>query len=341
MSLLLIEGWDSLSALNRKYAIVGTPTLSSIIKRNGTRSLYAASAYHSITFSFSDVSTLYIGFALYPYTISSTTSFTSCFLRFYDSGTGQCGVGLDSSLKFVVYRHLSTLLDTSILGLSTSTWNYIEVKVTISDSISLGDFQIKVNGSTWLNLAATTDTKNTANNTINSLQIGGNSSAGNLYIDDLYILNTSGSKNNTFLGDVKVKTLYPNGNGNVSQFDGSDGNQVDNYLLVDEAQDDSDTTYIESDVVSELDQFTFEDLGETPDTIYGVGARLVAKKTNSGTRDGRASCRRLSTNYEGDTFNPSTDYEAHDYIWEDDPSTTSAWTGTGLNAAEFGIKVQA
>ena len=55
--------------------------------------------------------------------------------------------------------------------------------------------------------------------------------------DDLYICDGTtvpGEPVNDFLGDVRVDTLYPNGNGNSSQWVGQDANSTDNYLNVDD-----------------------------------------------------------------------------------------------------------
>src|SRR5437764_673985 len=55
---------------------------------------------------------------------------------------------------------------------------------------------------------------------------------GRAYLDDLYVCDATGTTNNTFLGDVRVHTLVPSGNGTDSGLTGSDGNQVNNYQLV-------------------------------------------------------------------------------------------------------------
>ena len=76
------------------------------------------------------------------------------------------------------------------------------------------------------------------------------------------------------------------------------------------------------------------------DTIHGVAVNICAKKDDSGTRTGKPICRSGSTNYEGSEFAPDTDYTYFQNVWETDPDTASAWTVSGVNSAEFGIKVE-
>jgi hypothetical protein len=62
--------------------------------------------------------------------------------------------------------------------------------------------------------------------------------------DNLGVNDINGSKNNSWIGDTIILSAIPNNNGDVTQMNGSDGNQVDNYLLVDEIPDDADSTYV-------------------------------------------------------------------------------------------------
>lgn len=341
MSLILIEGFDSLSALSRKYTTFGSPALYTSNPRHGSQNLGAGGQGHGITIPLNaSYSVLYIGFGLRANSFYNPASDSQCLCRFVVSASMQCAVGLDAAGHIKIMRGTITL-GTSSNSLLTGTWYYIEIKVTISNSISLGDFQVKVNDVVWLNLPATTDTQGQATNLIDQVNLSGNGLTGNMAFDDLHILNTNGSKNNGFLGDSKIITLYPNGNGNTNQFDGSDGNQTDNYLLVDEAQDNGDTDYVESSVVSEKDQYAFDNISDIPELIHGISCRGVIKKTDSGSRTGRLLCRSGGADYEGASFNPGLNYLGYDEIFEDDPDTSLAWSKSGIGSAEFGVKVQA
>ena len=110
----------------------------------------------------------------------------------------------------------------------SNNWYYLEISVTIDDAI--GEVHVRLNGSTTDEVSYTGDTKNAGTATdIDAVRF-----AFSGRIADVYVLNSLGSMNNNFLGDVAVRTLIPDGNGTSSQLTGSDGNTTDNYLLVDE-----------------------------------------------------------------------------------------------------------
>ncbi len=226
------------------------------------------------------------------------------------------------------------------IPLISGKWYYLEVKATCKNSISADEFIVKLNGTEILNLAATTDTQETANQGIDAIVLAGGFSTGIIYWDDLYICDLNGSVNIDFLGDCSVETLYADGNGTTSNFTGSDADSVNNYLHVDEAQQDGDTSYVEDSTPSNIDLYTYDDMAATPDTIFGVGLRSYARKDDAGARTGRLLTRRSAANYEGSNFSPGTSFLGFDEIWDVDPSTSSAWLEAGVNAAEFGIKVQ-
>ena len=49
--------------------------------------------------------------------------------------------------------------------------------------------------------------------------------------------------------------------------------------------------------------------------------------------------RQAGTNYDGTTMPPlTTTYAAYAQIYEQDPSTSAAWTIPGVNSAEVGVK---
>jgi hypothetical protein len=60
-----------------------------------------------------------------------------------------------------------------------------------------------------------------------------------------------------------------------------------------------------------------------------------------GTRQIAEVCRSGGTNYVGTTQTLGSSYLMYRQIHETDPATSAAWTQTGLNSAEFGVKVVA
>lgn len=287
-----------------------------------------------------------IGFAV---RIDASASYQMNFCHLSDgipaSGTVQLGVILNDDLTLSIIRNsTANVLGTTTFALSTATWHYIEFKFKISDSISAGDVQIYVDGDSKLSLAAATDTKHTSNAYATYMGFNGNSPAvttpggGAYYIDDIYLIDLTGSTNNAPLGNVRIQTLLPNGNGNSSQFTGSDGNSTDNYLLVDEPNY-ATTDYVDGANVGDKDTYAFANTTATTATIYGLTINVNALKTDAGARGIKPVVRHSGTDYDGTEITLSTSAIGYQQVYEQNPGTSSGWTKSDVDAAEFGVKV--
>lgn len=247
--------------------------------------------------------------------------------------------GTDGSLN--LYRgDGSTLLDSSApFVLVASVWYYLEVKATIADAG--GVFNLRVNGVEVASYSG--DTRNAGVASARTIAFGGDrTQTGTTVIDDIYICDSTGSApHNDYLGDIRVEALYPNGNGNSSQLDGSDGNTTDNYLLVDDTGgNDGESTYVESGDVGDKDTYAYGNLSAASGTVYGVQPLLKARKTDAGSKS-VASVARVSGTEE-DSANVSL---PQTYTINSDLRTTKpgggAWSVSDVNGAEFGMKVTA
>jgi hypothetical protein len=148
-----------------------------------------------------------------------------------------------------------------------------------------------------------------------------------------------GSTNNTYLGDVRIDTVRPNGAGNYADFSRQGG--ATNWENVDDTLIDADSGYNYSNTVGHKDSFDCANLPSIAGTIFGVQVSLGARKDDAGSRTLRALTRLASTDYEGSDLAPGTDYRFFRHIWEQNPNTSAAWTEAQINGAEFGYKVQA
>ena len=64
------------------------------------------------------------------------------------------------------------------------------------------------------------------------------------YYDDLALNDVGGARDTDWPGDGYILRLVPNGTGDASDLTGSDGDQLNNYLLVDERPANGDTDYV-------------------------------------------------------------------------------------------------
>lgn len=233
-----------------------------------------------------------------------------------------------------------TFLTIGTTPIPDSTWCYIEVSVTISDTV--GQVHVRLNGSTTDEVSFTGDTKSGGTNTtIDRVVVGSGTFAGggdNSRISDVYILNSLGTTNNTFLGDVAVRTLSPSGNGNSSQLIGSDGNSTDNYLLLDEHPP-STADYVGSATPGQKDTYAIQDLPAGVTTVYGYQVTGRMAKVDASLGQARYVLRSAGTDYTGTTRALSTAYNTYSDLYETDPATSTAWTVSGVNNAELGMEI--
>lgn len=336
MTILFIDSFDHYTTLGQKGWIAGSNAVITTSGRNSTVGRMANSGNN--TGSYLDLpstyTTLVVGAA---FNIDENTVQRD-FLGLADSGTIQLGLRLDGSGRIEVRRN-ATLIQTGTTILALDTWYYIEFKATIDNSS--GSYEVRINGVSELSNIAQ-DTQATGNAYINrvyfqSTAAGGGATTGRVYADDVYILDTTGSPND-FLGDVRVQTILPSGNGNSSQLVGSDGNSTDNYLLVDEAAPDGDTTSVQSLTSGHKDTYAYGNLTPTTGTVYAVQLLPYAKKTDAGLRQIKSVARVATDEADGATETLTTDYLYYPEIMATQPNG-GAWTITDVNSAEFGVEI--
>lgn len=254
----------------------------------------------------------------------------------YDGGVGgttQVELRLDSQRRLQATR-AGTVLGTGTTVIPLNTWVYIEYKVTINNST--GVFVVRLNGATEINLSSQ-DTQNTANATADTFELRPPDTFA-VTFDDFYACDGTGAVNNDFLGDVRVESRLPNGNGNSSVFVGSDGNSTDNYLLVDESTPNGDTDYVQGTSVGDKDTYAFQDATPTSGAVHAVQAIPYARKTDAGSRSICSVARLSGTESDGANHTLSVSYQYHRHIFETKPGG-GAWSISDFNSSEFGAKV--
>lgn len=282
-----------------------------------------------------------IGFAVMH---TTAASYKGCLMTLYDTTSNvQMGLMLNADGTLSVYRSTgATILGTSSFAITGNVWYYIEFKWKIANSISSGDVEVYVDDTNVLTVAAASDTQNTANAYATHFQIAGNdpgsSGSGNVYYDDIYVIDFSGSVNNARLGPMRIQTLLPSGNGNTSNFTGSDGNSVNNYQQVDDVSL-GVSDYNDGASVGDKDTYAFADSLSTTSTIKALTINYVAAKTDASARGVKPVVRHSSTDYDGTEDTLATNALHYQHVYETNPGTSSGWTKSDIDNAEFGMKV--
>lgn len=331
MTLLFCDGFDHYTTVSQKWdSTNGSPTIGSGTGRFGN-GLGMGDTNHGVIKQFTANQSWVLGIA---FRVMSSGSVNV--IRLDSGSTEQIHVEQTAG-KFHVYCG-ATLIVTGTTIFSSGTWVYVELKVTLNTSG--GTAELHLNG-TLEGSSFTGNTANAGGTTADALRIAWANSGGVGFAwDDLYVCNQSGSTNNDYLGDVRVESIFPNGNGNSSVLVGSDSNSTDNYLLVDETAPNSDTDYVESLTVGDKDTYAYTNVTATSGTIKGLQIIPFSRKTDAGTRSIVSVARHSVT--EVDSANKAL---SASYIYQPDIRETKpgggAWSISDVNGAEFGVKVSA
>lgn len=160
-----------------------------------------------------------------------------------------------------------------------------------------------------------------------------------VYLDDLALNDTSGAADNSWCGDGHVIRLAPAGNGDRSELTGSDGDSIDNFLLVGETPHDGDTTHVQSDQVGAADLYALADITLDPDeAIKRVWVEARARETAAEGHTIQVGIKSTNEWWGGDET-LTTSYRAvrgAEYLTN--PDTGNAWTESEVGALQAGVK---
>lgn len=226
--------------------------------------------------SFTPASSVVVGFAHRSDQLGGSYPFA----RLMDSGGNEhLSLWNGGSGSVQLKNSAGTVLATATGVRAVNVWNYFEWKAVIADSG--GSVDLRVDGISRLTYSG--DTRNAGvgdvallNGGVTTLNNGENAD-----FDDVYAINLSGAAPyNDFLGDIVVKTILPNNNGDSSGWLGSDGNSTDNYLLVDEV-DSTMTDYVGANTSGQTDYYQMADIATTYD-VLAIQNLVYAAKSDAG-----------------------------------------------------------
>jgi hypothetical protein len=230
-----------------------------------------------------------------------------------------------------------TILATSTIPRHVDIWHYIEFAWVVSDAG--GAYRVVVDGA--LDFDGTgADTRNAGTAAWTSFSLDSSIHQ----FDDL-LVKTGATYDTTddFFGDRRVTTLYPNAAGALAQWAVGAGTGA-NYLQVDDATADDDTTYLATETVGAIDLYNFDNTPADAAQIVGVQVNVVAKRENSGTpatRTMSVQARSSATDSLSTATVLSSSYVNYRHLMLLDPATAAAWTKAGVDALQAGQKLVA
>ena len=337
MTLHWIEGFEThnnTAQLGYKYA-TQTGTYSSQTGRVfGNAVAPNNGALVSPTFSTSSEGVIGFGFYLQDHR-SALNSSNQNGMHFELAGALQLIVSPESTsgsgVRFRVMRG-STILGTSAY-FPFGAWVYVELKAECLTTG--GSYELRVDGAVEAS-GSGLDTADSGSDGWDSFSIRIGSMSSRIYLDDIYVLDTSGTTNNDYLGAVVVEGLVPTAEGTAADW-GSQGN-TNNALNV---GDTSDSTYNKSDTNGNQDLYVFEDLAEIDGTIYGVQLNSQLAMNAVGSRTVKTQYRDPDTtvvDLESHALT-STIIDGYAKVLEENPNSSTAWTVADIDDGEFGIEV--
>lgn len=275
------------------------------------------------------------GHSFYQATLALPVATVNPYISFSSDATPQVGLKVNTGGSISACR-LTGLNNGTVLGTSANnvikaaTWHTIEFACTISDTV--GTVDVRVDGVNVLSLT-NQDTRNGTPTTVNRIYIGG---CNGLYntpykIDDLYVTDSL-----TFIGPMRIETLYPTADTSQKQFSASTGNS--NYAMVDEAQM-NDTDWVAANTVSNYDLYDFGNLSSIPSGVSAIALSALVRKSDVLSRSVAIVSKSGVTTTEHTNTSLSLAYTYVNKLLETDPGTSGPWTGVSVNALQVGPKV--
>lgn len=347
MTLLFCDGFDTGDAASKwgGLGVVGTVLSPSFVTNTPYSSgkaisfpILAQSQFLRLTQSLPNLSTVHLGFALNVQSVPPGTAPSQLLKLSGDGGTTDHVIlSLQPNGQLVWARgSVGTTLGALTVVPTINRWYYIEARISLGDTG--GEIVCRVDGNADLNLTSI-DTKNAGTlpyfDTLvigNGGGTGGNS--GSHYFDDVYVCDTTGTRNNTFLGPIRVQTLSPNAAGADSGLTPLSGSNYQNV------SDQNSATYNFSATIGTRDTYALPDLATGTTSVLAVRNVVTGQNSDAGGGGFKPVVRSGGTNY----YDPTVTVGASNRVYsqavrETDPATSAPWTVPNVNALQVGAEV--
>lgn len=340
------DPYDDYTDLNQRYdSVLGNVSIQAGVGRVGSSALKVLNGSQSSialvqkNLPFTDI--YVVGASVEVWTGQGATIDVPVF-SFLDGSTIQVDMRIRPDGHIVVTRN-STVLWTSDVALPFGESHYLEFKAKIHSST--GYIYVRMDGTQIIGQTGL-NTQATGSAQIGALRLGHNynpPNAGTLsygyYLDDLILLDTTGTYNKDFIGDHHLGVIVPDGVGDSTVL--SLVGAATNWQAVNEVPP-STSQYVESNNPGDYDLYTYQDIDPTAGTIAFVSVWPYANKEDGGPRSLRVEVESGATTTDNGTDLPLSTGNAYlPIVFEVDPDTTNPWDIAGVDAAQFGPKVAA
>lgn len=337
MALLFFEGFDKYASAAQmlqqaNYAATSSPTIVTTTPRTGRACLEILNA-QNIRFNVAPSgNTLIVGAGVFFVGAPNGSQFP---LQLWASNQGRANISLATNAS----GQLQLRRDTTVLWTRTDvepagTWLHYELKAVL-DHTTNGALTLRRNGQI---LAALTgiQTKIAAADVVDAVRaIEASGGIQRFRLDDLYVCDGSGTANNDFLGQRRVRTLLPNSDIASGWTPTPAGS---NAARVGDTTPDDDTGYVSAAAAGPLDRYGFEDLPASVATVSGVRVSYRVRKQDAVPAETRCFVQSGATVAQGPNDAPDVTYRYFSALFPTDPATGAAWTPATVNALSAGME---
>jgi len=254
---------------------------------------------------------------------------------FQDTGSVQVDLRVDATGALFATRNGTTIgsVSTFRMTVGTSYWIVFHVKI----STTAGVAEIAVNGTVIANSGVTNlNTQATGNATYNQVKL--NSGASQNSFDSFHYWDTAGGDNfSTFIAETIIDTKLAAGVGSNETWTQGGTTHAHNYLQVNEANEDGDSTYNASLTPNQIDSFDFVNLDESSGTVLDVAINTISRIDDATPRVYDHFLKTGASTALSSGISPSGSYLNYQTFHPTDASG-AGWTVTTVNSSEFGYK---
>jgi len=284
--------------------------------------------------------TVIVGIALYPIDIGTMTGAGTEFLTLNNGTTEMLNIHVGTD-GWSLGNEASdqTFVAVAAPGASINTWYWVEAKIFFDGSV--GTAELRVNGAT-MGTQFVGDTTSGGFTVATDVEVGGgqDQDVNDAHCDDLVVMDGSGTDNTDFIGDSWVQYLLPNADSSTIQLDGSDGDKIDNYDMVNETIPNS-TDYVGGSVEGFKDYYELGTLSTAFASwdLHGVQVWSKVGKESGGSAYGRLIAREANSTVQGPILALSSSFIYERLILNTRPNG-GGWTDITFNDIEVGFEVR-
>ncbi len=360
MVLRLIEGFEtkqvSTTKWDRIYNLSGAAGTIVPGRKAGSAVISSSFQMTSEEIVSPDSNTWIIGFGVRKPSATALGANSTVGIQMQNAAGEQCSLVLvDAGLgnyKLELRRDV-TVIDTSTGAFqfgNHQSWIYFQLKVTVRPT-TLGVYELRsydyLGASTVEFSGSSVNLAHQAVDGADRIRISWVTDSGStVEIDDIVVMDDTGAQNTDFMTrPAVVLGSLPTADGNQSDWLPSSGS--DHFALVDDpANSTSDTDRVAAAGIGDIDLFDYADFAEilsSGTSVIGAQVISTAAMLASGARTLRVRVRESASEAFGDNF-VVNDLIVRSFrqLFDQNPTGTPAtWTKATLDAAEFGLEIQA